>query len=245
VRLSIDQNTSEPETLVDQIERACGLHSRLHDPELQSIVSGIRDPATLTSAAIEALSKTLIAGFTLDDYFEHAQKVGRLAEAIASVMTDFDHRNFDGDDAIALTKYALVAGTLHDIGKLVLAIHKADEFREALSLAESTQRPLWQAEMAVIGTTHAAIGAHLFCSWGYPRSMVDALALHHQPSLHSSRDCTVLMAVHVANAIERPAEDPTTIGQSSLTPSWDEDFLDELGLLDRVRQWELRHRHSR
>lgn len=246
VCLSADDATTQPQTLVDRIEQSCGLRSRLHDRELQAITMGIDGPKTLTRQASSQLSSTPISGFSLESYFEHAQSVGHLAKTIACVLSE----PTDGD-AEELTEHALVAGTLHDIGKLVLAVHRPTEFGEALVLSAATDKPLWRAEMAVLGTTHAAIGAHLLCSWGYPVSIIDAVALHHQPSLCSKRHCPTLVAVHVADAIQHAREPKfqhatrfETLGAPEVSPMWDDDFLDSLGLLDRARRWAIQFRNA-
>lgn len=248
VRLASDDSTHQGASLVDRIEKSCGLQSRLHDRALQAITVGIVDSQSLTKEAAARLSSTPIGGFSLDAYFQHAQSVGRLAQTIAWVLGDPTDDDFE-----AIAEQALVAGTLHDIGKLILAIHRREEFSESLVLANDTGKPLWRAEMAVLGTTHAAIGAHLLCDWGYPATLIDAVALHHQPSLCSTDDCPTLAAVHVANAVQhaitRPSErsvefNINALGSENELPIWDEEFLEGLGLLDRARQWAVRMRSA-
>lgn len=244
VRLSSETVARQPKELVNQIEQSCGLQSHLHDPELRAIASQIDGPQSLTDDAISRLREEPVAGFGLDAYFEHARSVGQLAEAIAAVI-----EAPGDDDLVEVAQQALIAGTLHDVGKLVLATHRPEEFTEALALAAATGRPLWQAEVAVLGTTHAAIGAHLLCLWGYPRSLVDGVALHHQPSLCSHHRCPVLIAVHVADAMQRAVNRVDGNGNwsglggtANAQPEWDEEFLESRGLLGRVRRWAARIR---
>ena len=246
VHLSADDMASASESLVGRIEESCGVVSHLHDRELQNLTKRIADPKSLTDQATTQLTEKPITGFNLDHYFQHAQSVGRFAETIASVLGDPT-----SIESTELAQQALIAGTLHDIGKLVLAVHQPQEFGDALALAETTAKPLWQAEMAVFGTTHAAIGAHLLCSWGYPMSLIDAVALHHQPSLCSTPDCPTLVAVHVANAVQhanqRWAQEKHLVEPSETAsgpPMWDDDFLDGLGLLDRARRWAVQTRNA-
>ena len=247
VCLTADDTTNQPQTLVDRIEQCCGLRSRLHDRELQAITMEIDHPQSLTEQASTRLSESPISGFSLDAYFEHARSVGQLAKTIAWLLNEPT-----GSEAASLSEHVLVTGTLHDIGKLVLGVYRPHEFSEALSLSEATGKPLWQSEMAVLGTTHAAIGAHLLCTWGYPAAIIEAVALHHQPSLSSNPNCPNLIAVHVANAVQHAGEPASRcelrmdrLANGDLAPIWDDDFLDTLGLLDRAQKWATQFQNAR
>ena len=130
---------------------------------------------------------------------------------------------------------AVVAGLLHDIGKLVLIVNCPDQYRKILSLAGSQIIPHWEAEREILKTTHAELGAYLLGLWGLPGPVVEAVAYHPFPSHCSNKGLSPLTAVHVANVLEH-REAP---GQKlSCNARIDEIYLDDIGLLDRLKEWE-------
>lgn len=206
--------------LIESIERISGMNSRLHDRELRRITSAIPSASSLTQTVMRELASRPIAGFNLGTYFDHARIVGNTSRAIAALCGD----TFED------CENAFVAGTLHDVGKLVLAVHRPELFADAINLSNATGQPSWRAETAVFGTTHASVGAHMLGHWDYPRSIIDAVALHHQPLLGSDVEFSVLAAVHIANAV---CSQRTPTGAIA----WDEDYLDAIGMWGRVRCW--------
>ncbi|MGH8254864.1 MAG: HDOD domain-containing protein [Steroidobacteraceae bacterium] len=96
---------------------------------------------------------------------------------------------------------ALLAGLLHDIGYWVLLQQCAGEMSRAVAMAEERAIPLHEAEFAVLGTTHAQVGAYLLGLWGLPYSILEAVAFHHDPLRVSSQDFDVLAALATAHVI--------------------------------------------
>ncbi|TPV95890.1 MAG: HDOD domain-containing protein [Myxococcales bacterium FL481] len=126
---------------------------------------------------------------------------------------------------------AMLAGMLHDVGKLVLATHLPDRLAEAQESAHACGHPLYQAESALFGITHAEIGAYLLGIWGLPYSVVEAVAFHH--SLDRIPDLALgpALVVHTADALlgEVSPEDPP--------PPLDLDQLAAAGVADRLDNW--------
>ncbi len=126
---------------------------------------------------------------------------------------------------------ASTAGMLHDIGKLILAANLTDRYLDATRLMQQKRLPWWEAEQEIFGVNHAEVGACLAAVWGLPTDMVEAIALHHHPTLVVNSEFCPLTAVHAANAIEHADED------LSSAPDVDLDYLAQLGMQDRVPQW--------
>ncbi len=74
---------------------------------------------------------------------------------------------------------ALVAGLLHDVGKLVLALHMRQEFQRLLALTNQG-RPYYEAE-AEVGLRHTLAGAWLARRWDLPEVFVAVIRDHHLP----------------------------------------------------------------
>jgi len=93
-----------------------------------------------------------------------------------------------------------VAGLLHDIGKFVLLL-ETDIWTKIEKLMTEQGMKSFVAEDEVIMTSHETIGAYLLITWGFPLSIVDAVAYHHKPSLHDSNQLSTVSIIHIADAM--------------------------------------------
>jgi HD-like signal output (HDOD) protein len=77
---------------------------------------------------------------------------------------------------------AFSAGLLHDIGKMVIVCYAPAVHREVAGLqADSTAANL-EAEMQIMGMTHADIGAYLGRQWNLPGAILEPIVFHHRPA---------------------------------------------------------------
>lgn len=158
-------------------------------------------------------------GFSFEALQQHALRVATLARQIIA-----DPRRADD---------AFMAGMLHDIGKLVLALRMPEKFRGALALAHQRQQPPWRIEQETLGVSHAEVGAYLLGLWGLPYPIIEAVAFHHQPRAIPPYQFDALAAVHVANCLVH--ESAPAAGLALEPP--DSDYLATLGVLDRLDDW--------
>ena len=160
--------------------------------------------------------------FSFEGLWRHSMEVASLAKKIALA---------EGGDNTCIEN-CVVAGLLHDIGKLVLADNYPDEYRQMLIKAEEVG--FNEAEQQLFNVSHGAIGAYLLGLWGLSEQVVEAVAFHQTPSETAYPIFSPLTAVHIASAIvDYDAGTPATLIDFGL----DNDYLEKLGLADRLESW--------
>ena len=145
----------------------------------------------LTVGVFSQFDESSRAALDIDKLAQHSLAVGDAAHRIA--------RHLDASPAEA--NEVLLTGMLHDVGKLILATERTEEYVNMKQLAAHGDLPQWQVETTWFGTSHADIGAYLLSLWGLPNSIVEAVAFHHEPSKLENATPVVLTAVHIANAL--------------------------------------------
>jgi putative nucleotidyltransferase with HDIG domain len=76
---------------------------------------------------------------------------------------------------------AYVAGLIHDIGKVVMALEFTKAYEGALAFAETEHISIMQAEKEFFADNHAALGGVLSEKWRFPKKLTEAILYHHQP----------------------------------------------------------------
>lgn len=74
-----------------------------------------------------------------------------------------------------------IAGLLHGIGKLMLAIHHPHDFATCIQMAKNLKQPLYKAEQHVFGTTDALVAAKIMEFWQLPSNICAGVAFYHAP----------------------------------------------------------------
>ncbi len=160
----------------------------------------------------------------LGNLWNHSTETGAAAKAIASAH-GCERETCD---------HALMAGLLHDTGKLILAVNQTERYREVLERVSEGRVALRVAEREVFGTTHAEVGAYLLGLWGLPDPVVEAVAFHHRPADCATSAFGPLTAVHAADALlhangeTEPEQPPGGL---------DIEYLRQLGLAERWSAW--------
>ncbi|MBO1223699.1 MAG: HDOD domain-containing protein [Candidatus Scalindua sediminis] len=171
----ISQDVSMSAKILQLVNSAFfGLPQEIKDPQQAVIYLGLD---TLKSLVLSIHVFSLFVedaelhGFSLAEMWRHSLMTGRLAGDIARAET--------ADEKVA--EEALIAGILHDIGKLIL-LKIPRQYKQVRDFIERTGCDLVEAEYTVMKTSHAELGAYLLGLWGIPDNIVEPVAFHHNPS---------------------------------------------------------------
>jgi HD-like signal output (HDOD) protein len=99
---------------------------------------------------------------------------------------------------------AFVAGLLHDVGKLLIAISLPREYVAIQTLFSRGTRALEECEQEVIGATHSVLSGVVLEKWNLPPPIRRAVTFHHSPQ---QADQGQLDLSHVVQAADRIALD--------------------------------------
>src|SRR5262249_6875152 len=124
---------------------------------------------------------------SFDQIWQHSVNVAQIARDL--VLFETKDRT--------LASQALIAGLIHDLGKVVLVTNFEDLYGRVHSLARKQPVTLWDVEKEMFGANHGEIGACLLGMWNMPAPIVDAAAFHHEPLLGEQQGLTPLAAVHI------------------------------------------------
>ena len=150
-----------------------GLPTHIESPQHAVSLLGLDTLQSLVLAlgVFDQFEDPKFPGYSIDSICDHSMAVGANARNLANCLGLQKRQSED----------SLMAGMLHDVGKLVLLKHFQPELKKALELALGKSIPLHEAEKEVLGVTHAEIGAHLLSLWGLQDSILEAVALYPSP----------------------------------------------------------------
>lgn len=99
-----------------------------------------------------------------------------------------------------VTGEAFTAGILHDIGRLVMGFYTPDIYEPVIKLRNERNISYHDAEMELLGFTHADVSSYLLEKWNLPVSIVDAVKYHHDPT-QAQVAPDLASITHVANQL--------------------------------------------
>lgn len=150
---------------------------------------------TIKSLALSATVFEIFGGsgqeqFDRKAFWEHSIGTGVAAQIIAKKMR------------YPLVEETFIAGIVHDLGKVVLDQFLHQDFTAILAWRDQHRCSLREAEKAVLGVDHAAIGGWLAARWQLPVALQQGIAYHHDVARTDARE--VLPAIiHLADLLAR------------------------------------------
>lgn len=204
-----------------------GLAVHVHDVKHAAALLGLNalKPLVLSAGVFRQLEESRVPAALAEQVLEHSLAVGCLAKRIAEA----EGLNRDEADD------AMLAGILHDIGKLVLADHFGRDYALVCLAADKTSLPLLSAELDQFDASHADVGGYLLGLWGLPQDLIEAVAFHHDPAAHEMNRFSPLAAVHAANALVHAVDEPEA--EQSSPRKLDMRYLDRLRVTQRLADW--------
>ena len=136
------------------------------------------------------------------------------------------------------------AALLHDVGRLVIA-HGAPAIAGRVEREQARTRNLCAAERAVMGITHAEVGAYLLNLWGLPLDIVEAVAHHHTPGA-PTRDgsLTPAAAIYVASELASAAREREPYIPDPRRLHLDASWMRAMGIDLKLHEWCLLANHQ-
>ena len=215
-----------------------GLFQKIKSPEQAVMMLGMETIKALVLSVkiFSEFNQKSFAWFNIDELFDHSLAVSVYAKAIIK------NENLDQ----GLINNSMMAGLLHDLGKLILATNFEKSYRQVLAEAEGTGKNPLDLEYEAFGTSHAEIGAYLMGLWRLENSIIEAIAFHHLPARSMTQNMGLLAAVHVGDALDHEARTPS--GENTQLQC-DTEYLEKLEITSRIPQWrqvcsELRERNG-
>lgn len=203
-----------------------GLPQKISNPQQAVMLLGLETIKSLVLSVkiFSEFSQKKNSWFNLDAIFNHSISVSTHAKAIVK------SEKMDQE----VINYSLMAGLLHDLGKLILATNFKDTYRQLLTESQNSTHELWELEHETFGTSHAEIGAYLMGLWNLENPIIEAIAFHHCPAKSVSTQMGLLAAVHVANALDHAEGLPQ---DQQMDLQYDDEYLDRLGVANRIPEW--------
>ncbi|MCU7807544.1 MAG: HDOD domain-containing protein [Candidatus Thiodiazotropha sp. (ex Semelilucina semeliformis)] len=169
-----------------------GLPQHVASPEHAVSLLGMETVTNLalTAGIFSQLESALVEEFELEALWQHSLAVATLSQRLANAAGLSPQES----------EIPVLAGLLHDLGKVVLATCDSNEYRRIIRQSQRQGEPLNLVESESIWCSHATLGAYLMGLWGLPFPAVEAVALHHTPEQQASQH-TGCLVVYAANLL--------------------------------------------
>mgnify|MGYP000423373487 CR=1 FL=1 len=192
----ISQDTGLTARLLKIVNSAFyGFPSKIETVTRAVTVIGLRElrGLVLAASAIETFSKIPNDILNMVQFWRHSVYCG----VVAQLLADRCH--------VLHSERLIVAGLLHDIGKLILCHRLPNEMATVVERCKAEERPDYEIEQEVFGFDHTEVGGELLKVWQMPKTLEEAVRHHHLPSNADEAIMDVCL-IHIANGMTLIAE---------------------------------------
>lgn len=242
---ALDDDNSSMTVLVNHLQRDPVIAGRVLSAANRSSQHGHRALGGISAAVSfigmrrvrEIVLATSLVDFSRQSqsgrfYWEHSLAVGICAQELAREFS----LNLD---------YALVAGLLHDIGKLWMSYLYPRQHQQVIDLQAQSPRPLCEVEREMFGMDHCQIGEIVAENWGLPADIIEAISQHHKPDHPELGQLAAIthVAEAISNGLDLPYRDENQVVDLSenairvIGLDWHSDVHDLLGRMDARYQY--------
>ncbi len=203
-----------------------GLPRRVSDPAQAVTLLGLEviKGLVFTVHIFSELKLQKPCGISTEQLWLHSTTVGLVARKLAETA---------GCDATTRGD-ALVAGLLHDAGKLMLAANIPERYAEVAKVAKEGGMPLVKAERQELGITHAELGGYLLGLWAFPDAIVEGVSYHHNPSASANVGISAALIVHIVDGLDN---ETNWVKQGLGCSDVDLEYIDRMGLIRSLPSW--------
>lgn len=153
--------------------------TRLGFMKLRDVAISIGTTETLSGLANEKVQQ---------EYWHHAVYTATCAKILATTA------------GLPVPEVTFVTGLLHDIGELVLAAVSPEQFAQ---FQKVDRQDRLEHENEWFGATHPRIGSLLLRQWLLPKSLCDAVRLHHNEQVITSKREPLISLVALADMLSK------------------------------------------
>jgi HD-like signal output (HDOD) protein len=125
---------------------------------------------------------------------------------------------------------AFVAGLLHDVGRLLIALGLNAEYSRILQMNEVESTPLLDCENEVLGFTHPELSAEALIFWNLPQPIQNAVRYHHNPDRDPVAGQSAVTLSRVVDAANQYVNAMGVSIQKECVDSADGTLVESLGL---------------
>lgn len=128
--------------------------------------------------------------YVMEFLWEHSVSVAVFAKELAAYL------KIKGDGAY-------LAGLLHDIGKLVLHLHKPEEYEKIIKKTDETGDLCAALEDEAFGFTHVQAGYYLANKWGLADFIKNSILFHHYFISYAGNDPVIGLVAFANQLVHR------------------------------------------